>query len=144
MSGPSITEEVKGLREDLRRTVAALLVAEQGQPSGRHAPRSPREAVAALREDVAALLAEAEATLAEAKPALLTAATPGPASPTAPSLKLRPRWTRHRDAGRFSYMVGLTGTILFMATGLGPGWLGFVVAYLPASMLAAWVTASHA
>jgi hypothetical protein len=56
----------------------------------------------------------------------------------------RSGWSRHRDAGRFSYMVGLAGTILFMASGVGPGWLGFLVAYLPASLLAAWVTASHA
>jgi hypothetical protein len=73
-----------------------------------------------------------------------TVSAPDPPSPIDRPRKFSPRWTRHRDAGRFSYMVGLTGTILFMATGLGPGWLGFVVAYLPASALAAWVTASHA
>jgi len=46
------------------------------------------------------------------------------------------------DAGCFSYTAGLFGAAISMALAVGPGWLGFIVAFVPASLLASWVVAS--
>jgi hypothetical protein len=49
----------------------------------------------------------------------------------------------HHDAALFSYTAGVLGAAAFMALAIGPGWLGFLVSYLPASILAAWAGTGH-
>ena len=51
---------------------------------------------------------------------------------------------RHADAGLASYTAGLVAAAAFMALSLGPGWVGFLVGFLPASLLTSWAVASHA
>ena len=50
---------------------------------------------------------------------------------------------RQRDAGLFSYTAGLLGAAAFMALAIGPGWLGFLAGFLPASALASWAVSGH-
>jgi len=47
------------------------------------------------------------------------------------------------DAGTLSYTSGIFGAALFMATSIGPGWLGFLASYLPMSILTAWAASAH-
>jgi hypothetical protein len=64
------------------------------------------------------------------------------AEPASPSPSL---WgMRHADAGLASYTAGLVAAAAFMALSLGPGWVGFLVGFLPASLLTSWAVASHA
>ncbi len=51
---------------------------------------------------------------------------------------------RHADAGLASYVAGLIAAAAFMALSLGPGWVGFLVGFLPASLLTSRAVASHA
>jgi hypothetical protein len=51
---------------------------------------------------------------------------------------------RHADAGLASYTAGLVAAAAFMALSLGPGWVGFLVGFLPASLLSSWAVTSHA
>ena len=48
------------------------------------------------------------------------------------------------DAGFFAYAAGLVGAAAAMALTIGPGWLGFIVAFIPASLLAAWAVSLDA
>jgi hypothetical protein len=48
---------------------------------------------------------------------------------------------RHADAGLASYTAGLVAAAAFMALSLGPGWVGFLVGFLPASLLTSWAVA---
>jgi len=50
----------------------------------------------------------------------------------------------HADAGLASYTAGLVVAAAFMALSLGPGWAGFLVGFLPLSLLTSWAVASHA
>lgn len=50
----------------------------------------------------------------------------------------------HAEAGAASYVVGLLTAAAFMALAAGPGWLGFIVGFLPMSLLTSWAVASHA
>jgi hypothetical protein len=45
---------------------------------------------------------------------------------------------RHADAGLASYTTGLVVAAAFMALALGPGWVGFLLGFLPASLLISW------
>ena len=47
------------------------------------------------------------------------------------------------DAGTLSYTTGILGAALFMATSIGPGWLGFLVSYLPISVFTTWVASAN-
>lgn len=51
---------------------------------------------------------------------------------------------RHADAGLASYTAGLVAAAAFMALSLGPGWLGFLLGFLPVSLLTSWAVAGHA
>jgi hypothetical protein len=55
-----------------------------------------------------------------------------------------PGTSRSADAGLASYTAGLVIAAAFMALSLGPGWVGFLVGFLPASLLTSWAVASHA
>jgi hypothetical protein len=50
---------------------------------------------------------------------------------------------RHADAGLASYTAGLVVAAVFLAFALGPGWVGFLVGFLPASLLTSWAVASE-
>jgi hypothetical protein len=45
---------------------------------------------------------------------------------------------RHADAGLASFTVGLVVAAAFMVLALGPGWAGFLLGFLPASLLTSW------
>jgi hypothetical protein len=47
------------------------------------------------------------------------------------------------EVGTFSYVAGLLGAAAFMALSIGPGILGFLVVYLPASGLSVWAASGH-
>ncbi len=49
----------------------------------------------------------------------------------------------YADSGLFSYLAGMAGAAAFTLLNVGPGWLGFLVVYLAASVFAAWVVAPH-
>jgi hypothetical protein len=49
---------------------------------------------------------------------------------------------RHKDAGLASYTAGLVVAAAFMALALGPGWVGFLLGFLPASLLTSWAVAA--
>jgi hypothetical protein len=51
---------------------------------------------------------------------------------------------RHADAGLASCVAGLLGAAAFMALSLGPGWAGFIVGFIPVSLLTSWAISSHA
>jgi hypothetical protein len=51
---------------------------------------------------------------------------------------------RHSDAGLASFTAGLVGAAAFMALALGPGWVGFLLGFVPISLLTSWAVASHA
>jgi serine/threonine protein kinase len=51
---------------------------------------------------------------------------------------------RHADAGLASYAAGLVAAAAFMALSIGPGWVGFLLGYLPVSLLTSWAVSSHA
>jgi hypothetical protein len=55
-----------------------------------------------------------------------------------------PRSLLVRDAGLYSYVTGLLGAAAFMAFAIGPGWLGFIAGFLPASLVASWAVSAHA
>ena len=66
-----------------------------------------------------------------------------PTGGIASSTYLWERFDLFGSAGLFSYTAGIIGAAVFMALALGPGWLGFLAAYLPASILASWAVTSH-
>jgi hypothetical protein len=47
------------------------------------------------------------------------------------------------DAGTLSYTAGIVGAALFMATSIGPGWIGFLISYLPFSIVTTLAAATH-
>ncbi len=61
-----------------------------------------------------------------------------------PMATRRTRSFRVREASFFSYTSGLLGAAAFMALAIGPGWLGFIAVFLPASLLASWAVSGHA
>lgn len=54
------------------------------------------------------------------------------------------RFMRHTDAGLASYTAGLIAAAAFMAFSLGPGWVGFLLGFLPVSLLTSRAIASNA
>jgi hypothetical protein len=60
------------------------------------------------------------------------------------STRLLPALRRHADAGLASYTAVLVAAAAFMALSLGPGWLGFLLGFLPVSLLTSWAVAGHA
>jgi hypothetical protein len=49
-----------------------------------------------------------------------------------------------QDAALFSYSAGILGAAAFLSLSIGPGWLGFLIVFLPISALAAWAVSGHA
>lgn len=48
---------------------------------------------------------------------------------------------RYANAGLFAWTAGSVTAVAFMALAIGPAWIGFLAAFLPASALAAWAVA---
>ena len=74
-----------------------------------------------------------EPGLARVNPSKASDATTGP-----------PGFHHLRDAGLFSYTLGILGAAAFMTLAIGPGWMGFFAGFIPASALAAWAVSGHA